>query len=176
MKIHTQIKKPYILGIVLFIIVCFLSFFLFQKYSFSLLDEQYHNLSLKKRVSLFKDTPVFQKLYLVSNSHDRALGLSRFEDFSEKEAMLFVFEYPAAYSFWMKDMKFPIDIVWADEFGVIVDIKEHANPKDFPETYIPKKEALYVLELTDGFVNEHEVQLGQTLVLDGVLEDKTTRE
>jgi hypothetical protein len=49
---------------------------------------------------------------LALTSEQREKGLSVKDKLKEKEAMLFVFEESAKHSFWMKDMKFPIDIIW----------------------------------------------------------------
>ena len=42
----------------------------------------------------------------------RAQGLSGREPLLEKEGMLFIFPVAGSYGFWMKDMKFDLDIVW----------------------------------------------------------------
>ena len=52
-------------------------------------------------------------------------GLAVKNQLKENEAMLFVFEKPGKHSFWMKDMKFPIDIIWLDSTGKIVHIEEN---------------------------------------------------
>jgi Uncharacterized ACR, COG1430 len=49
---------------------------------------------------------------LALTSEQREKGLSVKDKLKENEAMLFVFEESAKHSFWMKDMKFPIDIIW----------------------------------------------------------------
>ena len=38
--------------------------------------------------------------------------------------MLFIFSQPDFYPFWMKDMKFPIDIIWLDENLQIINIEK----------------------------------------------------
>lgn len=55
-------------------------------------------------------------------------GLSVKDQLKENEAMLFVFEQSARHSFWMKDMKFPIDIIWLDSDEKVVYIKENMQP------------------------------------------------
>jgi uncharacterized membrane protein (UPF0127 family) len=62
------------------------------------------------------DTPLLQ-----------AQGLSRRASIPADGGMLFVFDHPDRYTFWMKDMEFPIDIFWVYN-GTIVFIKEHAPP------------------------------------------------
>jgi uncharacterized membrane protein (UPF0127 family) len=74
--------------------------------------------------------------------------------------MLFVFEREDIYSFWMRNMKFPIDIVWLDKNKRVVYIKENAKPSDYPELYTPDKKAMFVIEFVDGFVKENDIDIG----------------
>lgn len=54
----------------------------------------------------------------------RARGLSGRAVLAEDEAMLFIFPIAMRYSFWMKGMKFPLDIIWIRK-GRIVDMSEN---------------------------------------------------
>ena len=45
----------------------------------------------------------------------RTQGLSGRESLSANEGLLFVFSTSGAYGIWMKDMRFPIDIIWISE-------------------------------------------------------------
>ena len=73
------------------------------------------------------------------------------------EGMLFMFATPGQIGFWMKDMQFPIDIVWMYK-GKIVDIAPEvpapATP-DMPESelprYYPRLPADMVLEVPAGY-------------------------
>lgn len=59
----------------------------------------------------------------------RARGLSGRAALAPQEGMLFLFEAPAIQSFWMKDMRFAIDIVWIHD-GKIVGISPDLPPPD----------------------------------------------
>lgn len=61
--------------------------------------------------------------------------------------MLFVFPQVGIYSFWMKDMNFPLDIVWIDENNTVVDRVINALPESYPKTFTPHASAARVLEL-----------------------------
>jgi len=88
-------------------------------------------------------------------------GLSGRETLSDTEGMLFVFAQEARYSFWMKGMKFSLDIIWIAHDGTIVDIKEQQRPCEAPcESLVPAKKALYVLEVTAGFAERHNITVG----------------
>lgn len=100
------------------------------------------------------------KTMLAQSSEQRAIGLSQHQILHTDEAMLFLFEQLGLYSFWMKNMKFPIDIFWLDHDKRVVFIQEHAEPTDYPNTYTPDQPALYVLETVAGFAEQYDVRLG----------------
>ncbi len=100
-------------------------------------------------------------------SVEQEQGLSGRESLAENTGMLFVFEKPGKYPFWMKDMNFPIDIIWIGEDMKVVYIKKDARPELFPETYGPgadDKEAKYVLEVKSGFADKNNLQIGDTVL------------
>jgi uncharacterized membrane protein (UPF0127 family)/Tfp pilus assembly protein PilF len=102
----------------------------------------------------------------------RAKGLDIKNNLTENQGMLFVFEQPDRYGFWMKGMKFPIDIVWLDSNGTVTHI-EHglkpcppANSNLVCPIYFPEKESLYVLETVPGFSMKHNLRLGTHVSLE----------
>jgi uncharacterized membrane protein (UPF0127 family) len=93
----------------------------------------------------------------------RAKGLSVKDGLTENEAMLFVFDNEAEHTFWMKDMKFPIDIIWIDSDKTIVHIEHNLQPCGYGvlcPTYKPGQDSLYVLETVSGFAEKHDVVQG----------------
>ena len=100
------------------------------------------------------------KVELTLTPKEREQGLSGRKELKNDEGMLFVFEQPGKYPFWMRDMNFPIDIVWLGEDLRVVYIKKNASPESYPETFIPKKEAKYVLEIIASFSEKNNLQEG----------------
>jgi len=93
-------------------------------------------------------------------------GLSIKNSLSENEGMLFFLGEPQKASFWMKNMKFPIDIIWLNETFSIVHIEQELQPCKSVfdcKSYKPNYEALYVLETTDGFSKKHDLQIGDKI-------------
>ncbi|OGE78685.1 hypothetical protein A3J19_00635 [Candidatus Daviesbacteria bacterium RIFCSPLOWO2_02_FULL_41_8] len=80
----------------------------------------------------------------------RTRGLSGHVPLSEEEGMLFIFDRPDNYGFWMKDMNFPIDIVWMDESLKIVHIEKNISPETYPKVLRPTEKSLFVLEISAG--------------------------
>jgi hypothetical protein len=69
----------------------------------------------------------------------------------DDEGMLFVFEEPGRYSFWMKNTTMALDIVWLDRDGTVIDIVRGAPPCDTDcKSYTPRRAASYVLETAGG--------------------------
>ena len=90
-------------------------------------------------------------------------GLSGHEPLSSDQGMLFVFSKPEKYGFWMKDMTFPIDIVWVDQNFNIVHIEESVLPETYPKVFYPKEPALYVLEVYSGQALNLGLKIGQSI-------------
>src|SRR3989344_6207881 len=90
------------------------------------------------------------KVEIADEAEEQIEGLSGREGLGENEGMLFVFENPGRYSFWMKDMNFPIDIIWLDAGMKVIYIKEDARPEDGEANFGPDTESKYVLEAPAG--------------------------
>ncbi len=93
----------------------------------------------------------------------QALGLGGRAGISANAAMLFVFSESERYGFWMKDMRFSIDMIWLDENKNVVFIKDNVSPATFPEVFMPNAPARYVLEVNAGFAKENGVKIGSKI-------------
>lgn len=92
---------------------------------------------------------------LALTQEQQALGLGERDSLAKNSGMLFVFKPARQETFWMKDMRFDLDIVWITD-GKIVDISRHvtapkegAKTEDLP-TYSPNTEVDHVLEINAG--------------------------
>ena len=96
----------------------------------------------------------------------RARGLM-FRDASDDVAMLFVFDRPAPYAFWMKNVRVPLDIIWLDVERRIVGIVENAPPctAEPCPMYQPGRNASFVVEVPGGFVRRHGIAVGDVLTI-----------
>lgn len=83
----------------------------------------------------------------------RTQGLSDREQMSDNEGMWFVFDQLGIHPFWMKDMKFSLDIIWLDENYRITDITQNVpiplNSNSLL-TYQNTQPAKYALEVNAG--------------------------
>lgn len=92
---------------------------------------------------------------------DRARGLSYRPDLKSNVGMLFIFPTNDYWSFWMKEMNFPLDLIWFDEQLKIVDLKENLAPNTFPTSFKPNAKARYVLEINARLIKKYNFQIGQ---------------
>lgn len=104
------------------------------------------------------------KIELADTPAKRELGLMFRNGMANDSGMLFVFEQEGLPSFWMKNMKFPLDIIWIDNNKRIVDITENAQPcTQHCPNIIPKITVRYALELNSGFVATNRLKVGDAV-------------
>jgi uncharacterized protein len=89
---------------------------------------------------------------VASTPQAQTRGLGGLLCISSNEGMLFVFDNPGQYKFWMKDMRFPIDMIWISSGHKAVVVEEDVLPSTYhsknPFFINPQdKPAQYVLEL-----------------------------
>jgi uncharacterized membrane protein (UPF0127 family) len=81
-------------------------------------------------------------------------GLSGTKSLPAGEAMLFVFPRDDQWGMWMKDMNYPIDMVWLNSSKQVVYTVKNAQPSSYPKTiYKPTVPARYVIELPSGTID-----------------------
>jgi uncharacterized protein len=99
------------------------------------------------------------------NDEDRAMGLMFRPSLASDRGMLFVFNDPAFHGIWMKNCKFPIDILWLDDQRKVVHLAEGVPPcKAEPcPVYEPLRRARYVVELNAGEARREKALLGATV-------------
>ena len=102
------------------------------------------------------------KIYIeiAKTTAELTMGLSGRPTLAENSGLFFIFPNSGIHGIWMKDMNFPIDIIWLDENYQIVFIKENAMPKSYPEVFTPSTPARYVLEVLAGFVQKNKIFVG----------------
>ncbi|NQU83725.1 MAG: DUF192 domain-containing protein [Parcubacteria group bacterium] len=102
------------------------------------------------------------KVELADTVSKRTSGLSNRENLQDNMGMLFVFGKAERHGIWMKDMNFPIDIIWVEN-NEIIDIVSNVTPEDQKTTYYPRGDSSFVLELASGFVDKNDVKIGDEL-------------
>lgn len=103
---------------------------------------------------------------VADSSAKRELGLGKRDSLPAGQGMYFPFDAAGRWTFWMKDMRFPIDIIWIRD-GKVVDIVRSAPvPKSIPlETFSPIEPADAVLELNAGAAAEIGLEAGDEIAI-----------
>ncbi len=104
----------------------------------------------------------------ISDSQDEQVrGLSGRDGLAPGSGMLFVYDDQKVRTYWMKEMRFSIDIIWIAD-GQVIGFVERAVPPIGPgdplDLYRSPEPADRVLEVEAGFIEEHGVFIGQTVV------------
>lgn len=109
--------------------------------------------------------PNFECLGLerVSSEQDLEKGLSGRESMPENQGMLFTFESSGKHCFWMKDMKFSLDMIWVNADKKVVYVEKNVQPSTYPDTFCPDQPALYVIEVNAGVANKAYLSTGSQL-------------
>jgi hypothetical protein len=101
---------------------------------------------------------------VAKSTADQEKGLSDRDSMANDHGMLFVFDSEANWGFWMKGMRFSLDIIWFDSQRHVVYMEQGlapCTPQACP-IYTPSVKAMYVLEVNAGFVQNHSIVLGDT--------------
>ena len=90
-------------------------------------------------------------------------GLSGTDNLADGTGMLFGFESPLIPHFWMKDMRYPLDMIWIDSTKMVIGSETKISQYTYPTTFAPKNPVEYVLEVPAGFVEKNNIQVGDTI-------------
>lgn len=108
---------------------------------------------------------------VANTEEERQIGLSKTPSLDENEGMLFIFDNPGNYGFWMKDMKFAIDIIFIREGKIVTiypDVQPPASPEELPPVYNPEETADKVLEIKGGLSQKYGFQKGDKVGIQGL--------
>jgi len=105
------------------------------------------------------------ELEVADSEPERTRGLSGRTMLADNTGMLFVFDAPAKHCFWMKDTLISLDIVWLDADKKVVDTFASMSPASYPESFCPKRNAQFAIELSAGELQRSGVQNGDLIQL-----------
>ena len=117
------------------------------------------------RTTLYLGDGVFATRVAATDA-DRQVGLGDTASLADNEAMLLAFARDAQWSIWMKDVEYPIDVVWLDDQRRVVHIVKNMPPSSYPDSFSPDKPARYVVELAAGTVEKKAIRIGTTARFD----------
>jgi uncharacterized protein len=92
----------------------------------------------------------------------RESGLMNRHSLGDGKGMLFVFPKARRVQFWMRNTYLPLDILFLDVGGKVINIKHDAKPLD--ETIIESGgEVTYVLEVDGGYAEKNNITEGDSV-------------
>ena len=119
--------------------------------------------SVKLYPMTVKTTPVSAEL--AETRQEQEQGLGGRTSLPEGRGLLYLLAKPDFYTFWMKNMKFPIDIIWVDKDQKIIDITHNLTPDTYPRIFQPVKPAQIILEVPAGFAKKNGIQIGDPVTV-----------
>lgn len=93
-------------------------------------------------------------------------GLSLRDSMPEDHGMLFVLDASQELAFWMKGMRFPLDIIFIGKKMQVSEILENLQPCEKCPMYFPKGRPAYAVEINAGLAKKLGITIGDTLVIE----------
>lgn len=108
---------------------------------------------------------------VADTSQKRETGLMNRTSLASDSGLLFVFDSPGKYAFWMKNTKIPLDIFWVDSQNYIVEIAKNVAPcvADPCPRFGGQKDAKFVVETNAGFGGQNGIRLNQKVEITGLV-------
>lgn len=148
----------------IFLIIFFLLLFLIFLYTQIFIE--------KKQFIIINDEgkKIVVSVEVANDSFKHARGLMFRDKLGEHEGMLFVFEKPGKYGFWMVNTTIPLDAIFFNENKKVVEVITMEPCKSIVEQckiYYPQNNALYVLEINKGFAAKNKIGNKSSFIFDG---------
>lgn len=95
----------------------------------------------------------------------RVRGLMFRDEMADNRGMLFIWRQERPHSFWMRNTRIPLDIIYLDRDLRIVSIVHNARPCRIQRcpSYPSEGPAMYVLEINAGQARELGLESGHTI-------------
>ncbi|SRR5581483_2072325 len=102
-------------------------------------------------------------LILAKDEKDKQIGLSKYSKIDQDKGMLFIFDKADFYPFWMKDMKFPIDIIFINGNKIVTIYAEVPTSNGNLILYTPTEPADRVLEVKAQTSTKYNFKVGDSV-------------
>lgn len=110
-------------------------------------------------------------LLVAKSAKDKEIGLSEKTSIPDDTGMLFPFGKADYHSFWMKNMKFPIDIIYINKNRIVTIYQNVQPPKEREESlpiFKPEEPADTVLEINAGLSKKYNLKKGDNVKIENL--------
>lgn len=149
--------------------ITFIVLLLVAGVAFTLLHADDSSVDTEGRVIVMTPDGIhYFRVAIADNDQERSTGLMFVEKMDNDAGMLFVFEEENIRTFWMKNTKITLDMIFINSNGEIVSIQKNAQPctSDQCKMYSSVSPATYVLEINGGLANKKNINVGDTVHID----------
>jgi len=104
---------------------------------------------------------------IATTPQEQQTGLAKYTKIQQNFTMYFPFSHPDYYTFWMKDMHFPIDILFLRNNTIVTifsNVPVKSNYQDY--LYKPTQPSDAVMEISEGLSNRYGFKDGDKVTLD----------
>jgi uncharacterized membrane protein (UPF0127 family) len=132
-------------------------------------DSKLESVEFPRGTIMLDDVPI--EVQIADTEPRRVRGLMFQDQLPLDQGMIFVFQEPGLYSLWMLNMQFSLDMIWFDYEGHIVHMEKDVPPCKTAleittcQSIVPEGDALYVLELTSGFIDQNNITKDSVLTI-----------
>jgi len=125
------------------------------------------NTELETGLVHFKNQNISIEVEIAANQQQRETGLMNRQSLAADKGMLFVYNDQALHGVWMKNTLVPLDVLFLNHKAEIVAMLPDLQPcRQNPcPIYSSQLPATYMLEVNAGFINNHQLKIGQALGL-----------
>ena len=105
-------------------------------------------------------------VFEAKSEKEKELGLSGRNSIGDNQGMIFIFDKPDTYGFWMKNMKFAIDIIYISNKKIVTIYPNVPFPKDPTQElkiYTPSEPADTVVEFKSGTTLKYNFKVGDSV-------------
>ena len=126
---------------------------------------------------LFKKTPMATinnrtfELSVADSQKEREIGLSETRSLPENQGMIFIFDKPNYYPFWMKNMTIPIDIIFIKGQEIVTiqsDVQPPTSSTESSIIYAPSEPSDKVLEISAGLSKKYNFKKGDKVKIENL--------
>lgn len=134
-------------------------------------SNQSNNSSTSTSTSSFPEIQINEtklKIEVADTELEREEGLMNRTSMPQDQGMIFIFDSEQVITFWMKNTLIPLDIIFINSNGEIVNIAKNTKVNQTTELYSSERPMLYAIEVNAGWTTSNNVKIGDIVDLSNI--------